>query len=334
MRRRQKKSKLSKIWFFAAVLLLIAVTLSLFAEYFWFFDLFSHFVFHYTVASLILFFVFFLSKTRALAIVMLGLFATQGSQLYHIFKKTEDTNIEQKYDTVTVLQFNVYRYNKNIDEVTKWIISKSEEVDFVILSEINDKWADAIRRIKWAYPYNIVKDMRGGRQMAVFSRLYIDEIEVKILGEHKSPVIALRGETTGYEMPFVLYGIHPPPPMFAKPYEIRNDLLLAAAESMAGENNTHKLIVSDFNITRFSPWFEKTVEISGLKDSNEGLGLSGLHTTWPNYLSKYLGITIDNILISDNIKVVEKEVGASMGSDHYPLITTLQFLVDKNEGDI
>jgi endonuclease/exonuclease/phosphatase (EEP) superfamily protein YafD len=240
-------------------------------------------------------------------------------------------DLDAKYDDVKILQYNVHRTNKNIGEMARWIISQSEDVDIVVLSEVTEGWDDALRRIKWAYPYHIKEDMRGGRQMVIFSRLYIDEFEIKYIGKEKAPMLVMRGDTSGYEIPFVLYGIHPPPPVLPSYAARRNELLQLAAENIAKETAVHKLIVADFNTTRFSPVFKNMVTVSGLHDSNEGLGLGAFNTTWPSFFKNFMGIAIDNIVLSDNIKVEDKEIGPALGSDHYPVITTLKFLVDKGK---
>jgi endonuclease/exonuclease/phosphatase (EEP) superfamily protein YafD len=315
---------------FFTFLLLVAVVLSLFADVYWVFDLFSHFVLYYIIISAVL--ALLLLPYRKVIWLSIAL----GIMLFEVFKLTPYASLKEgdggKYDEVKILQYNVNRNNNNVEEMTKWIISQSEDVDIVVLSEVTESWDDSLRRIKWAYPYHITKDMRGGRNMAIFSRLYIDEFEIKNLAgltEIDAPALILRGETTGYEIPFVLYGVHPPPPVLPSYAKRRNDLLQEVAESIAKEEITHKLIVADFNTTRFSPAFKKLTEVSGLHDSNEGLGFGALQTTWNSFMPNYFGIAIDNIVLSNNFEVEKKEIGPAMGSDHYPVITTLKFMVDE-----
>jgi endonuclease/exonuclease/phosphatase (EEP) superfamily protein YafD len=308
--------------------LVASVLLSLFASFFWIGDVLSHFVFQYIIISAILAIGLLYKKKNGWALVAVCIFAFEAMKLTpYIQSAKKDSDV--KYDEVRVLQYNVNRSNKNISEMTRWIIAQTENVDIVVLSEVNDAWEDSLRRIKWAYPYHISHDMRGGRKMAIFSRMYIDEFEIRQLGETDAPAIVLRGETAGYEIPFTLYGIHPPPPVMPSYVQKRNDILRLAAADIANEKETHKLMIADFNTTRFSPIFKKLTKISGLHDSNEGLGLDAFNTTWPSVIRSSFGVAIDNIILSDNIQVTNKWVGPAMGSDHYPVITTLRFLVDK-----
>ncbi len=325
--RKKNRPKLPRLFVGLTALLLVAVICSLLADFYWFFELFSHFVPQYALASLLLFVTLLISKRRVWAVVALAIFAGQAYKMAPMFNKNLGEIAEfERYDSVNVLQYNVHRGNKNVEQMTRWIISMSEDVDIVVLLEVTERWDEALKRIRWAYPYHIKKELRGDRSMAVFSRLYIDELEIKNIGEDKVPMVVMRGETTGYEVPFVLYGIHPPPPILPNYAMRRNNILMSAAKNMAMESAKYKMIVADFNTTRFSPWFKKMVKKSGLRDSNEGVGLI---STWPRFVPEPFGIAIDNILISDSIKVEKKETGPAMGSDHFPIITSLKFMIEE-----
>jgi endonuclease/exonuclease/phosphatase (EEP) superfamily protein YafD len=328
-RDRNKKSLISRLWVFLAVLLLLSVGASYLAEFNWFLDLFSHFVVQYVIASAILALLLLFSKRKVWSVIMVIICASQAYKVVPYFDINE--GIESRYDEVKILQYNVNRNNNNIDEMTRWIVSKTEDVDIVVLLEVNERWRDAVRRIKWAYPYHISKDMRGGRNMVVFSRLYVDEIEIKYLEDKKSPAIVIRGETTGYEVPFVLYGAHPPPPVVPSYAKSNQNILESIAKNVVKEDIDHKMVVADFNRTRFSPHFKRMTRDSNLKESNIGLGVKAFKPSWPSFLPNLMGINIDNILVSENIIVQNKERGPSMGSDHYPVITTLKLVVDEDK---
>ena len=152
-------------------------------------------------------------------------------------------------------------------------------------------------------------------------------MEVKYIGKNKYPIIIIRGATVNYDIPFVLYGIHPHPPVFPSYAKARNDLLVSSAKSLAGEEIDYKMLVGDFNTTNYSPWFSYVKEITDLNDSNEGLGLI---STWPSFVPNTFGLAIDNALISDNIIVESKELGPSMGSDHYPVVSSFKFKLPEN----
>ncbi len=309
------------------VALSFAVVADFFSDKSWFLDLFSHFVVQYAMLAVILFLVFFFTHRYWLALLALLIFSSQAYQVIP-YVIPGDKDDSKKYEEVNIIQYNVDRNNNDVEDTTRWIISNAENADIVVLLEVNAKWEDSIRRIRWAYPYYVSKDMRGGRQMAIFSKLYVDDIEVKYLADEQQPALVLRGATVKNEVPFVIYGIHPSPPVLPSYAKKRNDLLVAAAESIAVEKQDHKILIADFNSTAFSPWFKKMEKISGLNDSNIGLG--HINGTWPTVFNKFFGVNIDNMLISNNIKVEHKELGPDLGSDHYPVITNLKFMLPEN----
>lgn len=322
-RRRVKKSLFSRYYVRATLLLCIPVLLTFLAQFYWVFDLFSHFTLQYTLVAVLLFVLLLLSKRMGWALLALVLTISQAHQLVPLWTPVSKED-GKRYEEVTMLQYNVHRNNDNIDEMARWVISRSEEIDIVVLMEITDKWQLALERIKWTYPYHISKKMPDDKEIVVLSKLLIDELEVKNLGDGDTPVVVMRGVTDGYEIPFVLYGAHPPPPVLSGYAERRNSTLQAAARSIADESVAHKLLVGDLNITRYSPWFKKTLTLSGLHDSYEGLGIMA---TWPSVVPGVLGLTIDHSLVSDNIVVSERRLGPRMGSDHFPVLTTFEFKV-------
>lgn len=79
------------------------------------------------------------------------------------------------------------------------------------------------------------------------------------------------------------------------------------------------LVCGDFNLTPYSPFFDRFAEAAGLSDVRRarGLGLS-----WPSFMP-LLGIPIDHCLIRGPIEVESVERLNRIGSDHYPVQVTL-----------
>lgn len=325
----QKRSYLSGfdiVVLVSAGLLLLAVGLSYMGHVWWGFELFTHFVMLYLLAALVIGFLLLFCGRPAGLVLMLLVAGSQGYKLLPFFEEKLTVG-NTRYDQVQILQYNVHRNNTNVEEMAQWIIGQKTTLDIVVLTEVTDLWKDALVNVAKDYPYHVSKDMRGGRQLVVLSRLPMDRMEILYTAEKDPLAIALHGTTLGHEQPFVVYGIHPPPPMNADAAEKRNKILKLVSEKIAWENVPHKIIVGDFNCTRFSPVFAKMVIESGLRDSNHGLKWEGIQSTWPSLLPKYLGVTIDNLLVSDAITVLKKETGPAMGSDHRPVVTTLRLMV-------
>ena len=80
------------------------------------------------------------------------------------------------------------------------------------------------------------------------------------------------------------------------------------------------MVVGDFNNSSFSTYFQKLTE-TDLKDSRLGFGLL---PTWPANIS-FLQTTLDHILVSENIQVLDRTVGENIGSDHLPISVEIGF---------
>lgn len=79
------------------------------------------------------------------------------------------------------------------------------------------------------------------------------------------------------------------------------------------------ILIGDLNTTSWSYYFKNFIKAMQLVDSRKGFGLQ---TTWPSILP-IMAITIDHILISPDIKVLNHKIGPHIGSDHYPVFVEL-----------
>ncbi|MGB2680209.1 MAG: endonuclease/exonuclease/phosphatase family protein, partial [Candidatus Competibacter sp.] len=117
----------------------------------------------------------------------------------------------------------------------------------------------------------------------------------------------------------VVVGTHPLPPMNAGLARRRNEQLASLAE-FARQTPDPLVMLGDLNITPWSPYFERLLADSGLRD---GRGGHGLLPTWPVGWPM-LWIPIDHVLVSDDVQIRRWQTGAVIGSDHYPVIVDFQ----------
>ena len=81
------------------------------------------------------------------------------------------------------------------------------------------------------------------------------------------------------------------------------------------------LLLGDLNATPWSHPFKRLLQETGLIDGSRGMGYQ---PTWPAGVLPLL-IPIDHCLHSQELRVVHKEVGPMVGSDHYPVIVDFAF---------
>ena len=75
----------------------------------------------------------------------------------------------------------------------------------------------------------------------------------------------------------------------------------------------------DLNISQFSPHFQRLLKDGGLRSGADGFGWQ---PTWPAFMPP-AGIQIDHALVNSRVIVEHFSAGASVGSDHRPIVADL-----------
>jgi endonuclease/exonuclease/phosphatase (EEP) superfamily protein YafD len=88
---------------------------------------------------------------------------------------------------------------------------------------------------------------------------------------------------------------------------------VAAAESRP------VIVAGDLNATPWSHGFRQLVRLRGLCDSAVG---RGVQATW-NAHRWVPRIPIDHVVVSPEVRVMDRRVGPDVGSDHLPVEATL-----------
>ncbi len=102
------------------------------------------------------------------------------------------------------------------------------------------------------------------------------------------------------------------------PFARKNTPELAALADRIGRTGVSRIVVGDMNSTEGSPHFADFLRRAGLRDSRLGFGRQpSWPTGWP------YRIALDHAFVSDDLAVLERRLGPSIGSDHFPLILDL-----------
>lgn len=184
--------------------------------------------------------------------------------------------------------------------------------DVLLLEEVASRWQDVIGRLEETYPHRIMKIREDNFGIALLSRVPWSHAEVEFTGDAKLPSIhatfALDGRTLH------LLGTHPLPPLGSEYSKLRDQQLRAVAKRIAAVEGTW-ILLGDLNTTRYTATFRDLVDQTGLVDTATGRGLS---PTWPAMFPP-LWIALDHCLVSEEIRVLSRETGPAIGSDHLPL---------------
>ena len=116
-----------------------------------------------------------------------------------------------------------------------------------------------------------------------------------------------------------MLGVHPLSPTSERRAKLR-DLQLDFAAAWASDIEGRALVVGDFNATPWSQPFRRLESSSGFTNSLDGFGVQA---SFPAGVNPIFRVTIDHLLYSEGFEVVDRRLGPSFGSDHYPLLVEL-----------
>ena len=100
------------------------------------------------------------------------------------------------------------------------------------------------------------------------------------------------------------------------------DKQIKIIKSLINDSHKNLIVVGDLNMTSISRRFINFLDETNLYTYTS---FKNPTFTWPAYIPAFLGIQIDHVLYSKNIKMISKKISKNMGSDHRALIVDLAF---------
>ncbi|TWT37245.1 Endonuclease/Exonuclease/phosphatase family protein [Posidoniimonas corsicana] len=213
--------------------------------------------------------------------------------------------------TVRVMTLNVLTSNQRHDDVLRLV--EQVDPDVLALIEVDRSWMADLAPLFAKFPTAKTLPRSDNFGVALFSKLPTESLEVIELANSEVP--SIRATLLFEGQPITVLATHPLPPIGAENARLRNDHLAAIAEwslSTPGE----QVVVGDLNVTPWSPYFRSLLNASRLNDSATG---RWLRTTW-RVGRNLIGIPIDHALHTDGLKVVDRQIGPDVGSDHRAVI--------------
>lgn len=208
------------------------------------------------------------------------------------------------------------------DETQKLVeLVKDKRPDILITLETDKKWEKALNQIEANYPYTVKVPLDNLYGMHLYSKLELIDPEVKYLMIDDIPSIHTQLRLQGGQVIW-LYCLHPMPP---SPTEADKSTTRDAELLMVGkhikENKQTAILAGDLNDVAWSKTTRRFQRISGLLDPRIGRHfINTFHVKYP-----FLRWALDHIFHSACFTVVDIKRMPSIGSDHFPVITTLQY---------
>lgn len=218
---------------------------------------------------------------------------------------------------ITILSSNVEMGNDRFDDVRRLI----EEVDpdLLFLMETDQRWHESLRRALERYP-RVVTEIHDNCYGFIFAtRLEARQAKVVYLTPDDTPslfceLFAPQGQC------FRFVGLHPRPPVPGNTTEERDAEILFAAR-FAHKTGVPLIAMGDFNDAAWSDTSRRFKTVGGYLNPRIGRGLvASFHAK-----SRILRTPIDQFYATPDIALCDFARGPDIGSDHFPLISRVDF---------
>ena len=223
---------------------------------------------------------------------------------------------------IRVLTFNVLGRNKDYARFAAYL--ERVDPDLVLLQEAGREWIAAT-------PLKLYPFRRVGKRMVIASRLKFGPTEsvadprLAIVGD---PFMRLQVELAsgGTRHLVSVYNVHPTSPRVQDGMERRLEDYATLAANLAKEPPGRALIVAgDFNAAPGSDLLDGLVAGAGLTLADGGTLAVATRFAREYELPSWLGVAIDHVATRGPFRVLGREVGPDLGSDHLPVVVDMEF---------
>lgn len=296
------------IWVCAGGIALLSLA-GLLGKHSWMLDLLSHFRVQYLQLCLLLAGICLWVRKNKCASVLIAIAAFNYIFILPLYMGKPDTTATEK--PLRAMLINLNAANTNTERALHSITNANP--DLIILEEVTPDWAFALSKLAEQFPHHLVEPREDPFGIMLLSKYPLSDAAIVEIGFAGLPSITANVLFPQGNVSVV--ATHPLPPIGAVYSEQRN-AQLAALPAVVKEQSNPVLLIGDLNTTQWSPYFKQLVQESGLKDSMKGFGFQ---PTWPagNGLSR---IPLDHVLHSPVIRIINRAIGADIGSDHLPVI--------------
>jgi endonuclease/exonuclease/phosphatase (EEP) superfamily protein YafD len=296
--------------------LALASIAAFFGRFVWWLDVLANFRVQFLVALLVLGGALAFSRYRRWAV---GILFVAGINLAVVAPLYLGSPGESRIDapSIRVMSFNLLSTNDGYGEVVEYI--RETEPDVVFLHEASLPWETAMEASDLGYEVT-----KSRSEDLIFGTLVMTRNSSGVLtfGFSESDPRAVEVTTTvaGWDRPVTILASHPLAPTDAERASLR-DAQLAFAADWASNQSGPYMVVGDLNATPWSWPFRNLLEKGGLRNSQTGFGVQPTFAATSNPLFR---VPIDHLVHSDALVVRQRQLGPSLGSDHFPVIVDLE----------
>jgi len=212
-----------------------------------------------------------------------------------------------------ILSFNVTASNPERGSVIDYLGSSG--ADIIFLHESSTDWEDALSRSDLAY--RMVNAREPGSVFGTLALVDEDAVANVIpLGDFGQLSIEVITELEGKEIKVL--GTHALSPVTPTRADARDEQLRIVGE-WAARQDVPVVVTGDFNASTWSRGFSLVTREAGLVNSQKGFGVQA---SWPAGYALFR-VPIDHLIHSSELTTVDRYLGESLGSDHFPLFVAV-----------
>jgi endonuclease/exonuclease/phosphatase (EEP) superfamily protein YafD len=296
--------------------LALATATSYFGGWWWGLALIAHFRPHLAALSLVSLAAGLLWRARLGTALSLALLAVNAAPLLPYLGLAADGSAAPPAN-LRVLVYNMHR--EETDRAAFRELIERERPDLVVLSEISGSITELVDEA--ALPAYHAGEPSSGLLYGVllFSRWPVPDWHVERSADGIGSVLSAAVCATGrWQGCLRVIALHAAPP-FGDGVPIQAQQLQTAARLAAEAHERRAVLAGDLDLTPWSPAFAELLARGGLVDTGLRRGLTA---TWLSWLP-FVGLMIDHVLVSPDIRVADNRLGAQLGSEHFPVIVDL-----------
>lgn len=299
---------------FSIALLWFATALGKLGRFNWFLELFSHFTVQYMALFGLLLIASVLLRRPLYAGIAAAGFAVNGMPaLAYAFDGPPQPVAGAPF---RILSFNVFFKNDPLEHLQTYL--RDTTPDVIVLQEFQRTLVPPLLQLHPDYHHvALFPEQDGLTTTVLLSRQPILEAGPIASYALEPYGVQARLEIDGRTL--ILYGVHLDWPMQPDSAAQRNAELMDLAIKLE-QCQQACIVVGDFNLSPWSPYYADFVSESGAVDCARG---KGLKTTWPTFFPP-LGIRIDHCFTKGLVDAGAVTTGPSFGSDHAPTLTELR----------
>lgn len=229
-----------------------------------------------------------------------------------------DKKAEIKFVISNVLQTNT-EYNKILEMVNK------NNPDIFITTESDSIWQQALSPLEEQFPHRVMVPLSNTYGVHLYSKLPLEGATIRYLIEPDIPSIKTKVVLRSGER-ITLFIVHPRPPVPSEASDSRErdaEIIMVAKEAKKEKQGV--IVAGDFNDVAWSETTELFQEVTGFLDPRRGRGFyNTFHAKYPIFRWP-----LDHLFHSNHFKLVQLQRLGKVGSDHFPMMVTLNYIPEE-----